>query len=139
MNSFTRPPDSGHLQIAYSFCADPKVSAIQRFYCIKKYSTHDEGKCVIAGKLIRIDKLEKLDDTVSKYGKTYHNTMKMKPVDVKSNTYIDFNKEINYKNPKFEIADFVRIPNIKIFFQKVLWTFNVSGLKGEETFYKIEL
>ena len=46
--------------------------------------------------------------------------MKMKPVDVKSNTYIDFNKEINYKNPKFEIADFVRIPNIKIFFQKVL-------------------
>ena len=65
--------------------------------------------------------------------------MKMKPADVKSNTYIDFNKEINYKNPKFEVADFVRIPNIKICFQKVLWTFNVSGLKGEETFYKIKL
>ena len=33
----------------------------------------------------------------------------MKPVDVKSNTYIDSSKEIDEKNPKFEIGDNVRI------------------------------
>ena len=33
----------------------------------------------------------------------------MKPVDVKSNTYIDFNKENNDKDPKFKIGDTVRI------------------------------
>ena len=33
----------------------------------------------------------------------------MKLVDVKSNTYIDFNKEINDSNPQFKIGDIVRI------------------------------
>ena len=31
----------------------------------------------------------KLDDIVNKYNNTYQRTIKMKPVDVKSNTYID--------------------------------------------------
>ena len=34
--------------------------------------------------------LRKLDDIVNEYNNTYHNTTIMKPVDVKSNTYIDF-------------------------------------------------
>ena len=42
--------------------------------------------------------IDKLDDTVNKYNNTYHKTMKMKPVDVKSNTYIDSTKEISGKN-----------------------------------------
>ena len=97
---------------------------------IEMYSTHNEGKSVVAERFIRtfknrIDKymtltsknvlIHKLDDIVNKYNNTYHSTIKMKPVDVKSNTYIDSSKEINDKNPKFKIGDNVRIskyPNI---------------------------
>ena len=43
--------------------------------------------------------IDKLDDIVNKYNNTYHRTIKMKPVDVKSNMYIDFNKENNKKVP----------------------------------------
>ena len=38
---------------------------------------------------------DKLDDVVNEYNNTYHRTIKMKPVDVKDDTYIDFEKEIN--------------------------------------------
>ena len=44
--------------------------------------------------------IEKLDDIVDKYNNTYHRTIKMKPADVKLNTYIDFSKDINNKGPK---------------------------------------
>ena len=43
----------------------------------------------------------------NKYNNTYHNTIKMKPVNVKSNTYINSSKELNDKNPKFKIGDIV--------------------------------
>ena len=33
--------------------------------------------------------IDKLDDIVNKYNTAYHSTIKMQPVDVKSNTYID--------------------------------------------------
>ena len=49
--------------------------------------------------------IDKLDDIVNKYNNTYHSTIKMKPVDVKLNTYIDSSKEINDKNSKFKIGD----------------------------------
>ena len=42
----------------------------------------------------------------------------MKPVDVKSNTYIDSSKEINDKDPKFKIGDIVRISKYKNIFAK---------------------
>ena len=42
----------------------------------------------------------------------------MKPVDVKDNTHIDFKKEVNGKDPKFNIADHVRILNYKNVFAK---------------------
>ena len=51
--------------------------------------------------------IDKLDDIVNKYN-TY-STIKMKPVGVKSKTYIDPSKEINNKGPKFKIVDIVRI------------------------------
>ena len=50
----------------------------------------------------------------------------MKPVDVKSSTFIESIEEVNYKDSKFKIGDIVRISNIKTFFQKVLLQ---SGLK----------
>ena len=72
------------------------------------YSTHNEGKLVIAERFIRTLKdkiykyiasiskniyIDKLDDIVDKYNNTYHNIIKMKPIDVKSSTYIDSSRK----------------------------------------------
>ena len=51
----------------------------------------------------------KLDDIVNEYNNTYHRKIKMKPTDVKDNTYININKEVNDKNPKFKVGDHVTI------------------------------
>ena len=45
--------------------------------------------------------IDKLADIVIEYKKTYHRTIKMKPVDVKSSTYIDLSVEYNEEDPKF--------------------------------------
>ena len=75
---------------------------------IEMYSRHNEGNSVLAERFIRALKnkiykymtsisknvfIDKLDDIINKYNITYHNTIKMKPVDVKSNTYIDSSKK----------------------------------------------
>ena len=39
--------------------------------------------------------INKLDDIVNDYNNTCHRTIKMNPVDVKDNAYIDFGKEVN--------------------------------------------
>ena len=102
---------------------------------------------------------DKLDDIVNEYNNTYHRTIKMKPVDVKDNTYINFKKEVNDKSPKF--SDHVRISKYKNIFAKgyipnwseevfvikkvkntVSWTYVINDLNGEEiigTFYEKEL
>ena len=49
--------------------------------------------------------IDKLDDIINKYSNIYHSTIKMKPVHVKSSTYIDFIKKIMKKNPKFKIDE----------------------------------
>ena len=58
-----------------------------------------------------------------RYDNSYHRIIKMKPVDVESNTYIDCSKEINDKeindkDPKFKIGDSVRILKCKNIFAK---------------------
>ena len=90
------------------------------------YSIHNKGKSVAAETFIRTLKtkiykymtpvsknvyINKLDDIVDDYNNTYHRTIKMKPVDVKDNTYIDFKKDVNDKDPKFKVGDHVRISN----------------------------
>ena len=50
-----------------------------------------------------------LDDIVNKYNSTYHSKIKMKPVNVKSNTYINSSKEINDEDHKFKIGNIVGI------------------------------
>ena len=95
--------------------------------------TNNEGKSVVAERFIRTLKnkiykyitsisknvyIDKLDDVVRKYSNTYHTSIKMKPVDVKDNTYIDFKKESNQKNPKFKVGDHVSISNYKNSFAK---------------------
>ena len=62
--------------------------------------------------------IDKLNDIVHKYNNTYHRTIKMKPVDVKSNTYIDSSEWINDGDPKFQIGDTVRISKYKNIFLK---------------------
>ena len=102
------------------------------------YSIHNEGKSVAAERCIRILKtkiykymksvsknvyIDKLDDIVDEYNNTYHRTIKMKPVDVKDNTYIDSTelhseKKVNDKDPKFKVSDRVRISKYKNIFAK---------------------
>ena len=74
----------------------------------------------------------KLDDIVNKYNNAYHNTIKIKPVDVKSNTYINSSKDINNKDPKFEIGDIVRISKYKNIFAKghvPIWSEEIFVIK----------
>ena len=42
----------------------------------------------------------------------------MKPTDVMDNTYIDFKKEVNDKDPKFKVGDHWRISKYKNIFAK---------------------
>ena len=82
------------------------------------HSVHNEEKPIIAERLIRTLKnniykymtsisknvyIDELDNIVKKYNNTYHRKIKMKPVDVMSNTYIESSKEINDKDRKFKI------------------------------------
>ena len=142
---------------------------------IEMYSTPN-GKAVAAKTFFRILKtkiykymtsisknvyIDKLDDIVGEYNKTYHRTIKMKPVDVKDYTYIDFKKEFNEKDPKFKVGDQVRISKYKNSFAKgytpnwskevfvvskikntVSWAHIIDDLNGEKiigTFYEKEL
>ena len=137
---------------------------------IELYSTHNVGKSGFAERFIwtlkskiykyktAISKnvyIDKLDGIVQKYNNTYHASIKMKPVDFKDNTYIDFKKESNDKNPKFKVGDHVRISKYKNIFAKgyipnwseeifiitkiaVVGTCVINDLNGEEiidTFY----
>ena len=105
--------------------------------------------------------IDKLNDIVNEYNNTYHRTIKIKPVDVKDNEYIDFGKEVNGKDPKFKVVDHVRISKYKNIFAKgytpnwskeifvikevkntVPWTYVNSDLNGEEiigTIYEKEM
>ena len=139
------------------------------------YSTYNEGKSVVAERFIRTlkNKLYKhmtatgknvyydvLDDVVNKYNNTKHNTIKMKPIDVKNNkrVYID---EHNEKDSRFKVGDRVRISKFKNIFAKVYtpnwsteifivdkindtvpYTYNLKDLNDEEiigSFYDTEL
>ena len=97
------------------------------------YSTHNEGKSVVAERFIRTLKskiykhmtsitknvyIDKLDDLVDEYNNTSHTTIKMKFIDVKDNTYINTDKETNDKDPKFKVGDRVRISECKNIFAK---------------------
>ena len=110
--------------------------------------------------------IDKLDDIVNECNNTYHRTIKMKPDDVKDNTYIDSmelhsSKDVNDKDPKFKVRDHVRISKYKNIFAKgyppnwseevfvikevkntVPWTYVINDLNGDEiigTFYEKEL
>ena len=85
----------------------------------------------------------------------------MKPIEVKGNTYINFIKDVNEKDPKFKVGDHVRISKYKKMLLKdilqiglkkfflikevnytVPWIYVINDLNGEKiigTFYEKEL
>ena len=86
---------------------------------IEMYLTHNEVKPVVAERFFRTIKnktykymtsgsknvyMNKLDDIVNKYNMKYHSTIKINLVDVKSSTYIDFDKQNNKGNPRLLVT-----------------------------------
>ena len=100
--------------------------------------------------------INKLDNIVNEYNNTYHRNIKMKPVDVTDNAYIDSvelhsNKKVNDKDPKLKVGDHVKISNYKNIFPKgytpnwsedvfvikkvkntVPWTYVINDLNDDE-------
>ena len=102
---------------------------------IEIFSRYSKAKSVVAGRFIRTSEnkiykymtsisknvcINKLDDMINRYNNTYHRTIKMKPVDVKSSIYNDFNKKNNKDGPKLKFCDNVRISKYKKNFCKSL-------------------
>ena len=101
-----------------------------------------------------------LDNIVNKYNNTVHRTIKMKPIDVTTDSYAEYNEDSNKRNPRFKVGDHVRISKCKNIFAKgyapnwseeifvikkvntVPWTYVINDLNGEEitgSFYEKEL
>ena len=96
------------------------------------YLVHNEGKSVVAERIIRTLKneiykymtsvsknvyIDKLANIANEYNNTYHRKIKMKPGDVEdNNTYIDFEKEVNDKDLTFKVGDHIRISKYKNIF-----------------------
>ena len=59
-----------------------------------------------------------LDDTVNKYNSTVHRTIKMKPIDITSDSYAECNEDFNKKDPKLKVGDHVKFRNTKTFLLK---------------------
>ena len=143
---------------------------------IEMYSRYNEGKSVVAERFIRTLKyktfkhmtaiskniyFDALDDIDTKYNKTVHRATKVRPIDVTSDSFAEYNEDSNKINPKFKVGDHVRISKYKIFLLKdmllispeeifiiskiknaVPWTYVISDLNGKEiagSFYEKEL
>ena len=104
---------------------------------------------------------ELLDDVVNEYNNTKHNTIKMKPKDVKDDNNRVYIDEHNKNNTRFNVGDRVRISKFKNIFAKgytpnwsreififnkindaVPWAYSLKDLNDEEilgSFYDREL
>ena len=130
------------------------------------YSTYNEKKSVVAERFIRTFKnkifkdmtaiqtniyFDMLDDIVNKYNNTVHRAIKMKPIDVMGDSYVEYNENPNKKDPKFKVGDHIRISKYENIFAKgytpnwsekifviskiknaVPWTYVIIDLNGEE-------
>ena len=100
---------------------------------IEMYSTHNEGKSVVAERFIKALKnkiykhmtaigenvyFDALDDIVRKYNNTAPSSIKIKPKNVTDNNFIEYSKESNKRDPKFKVGDHVRISKYKNAFAK---------------------
>ena len=100
---------------------------------IEMYSTYNEQKSVVAERFIRTLKkkifkhmlsiskniyFDVLDDIVNKYNDTVHRTTKMKPIDVISDSYAEYNEDSNETKSKRKVGDRVKISKYKNTFAK---------------------
>ena len=102
---------------------------------IEIYSTYSEGKSLVVERFIRTLKnkifklmtaiskknyffFDVLDDIVNKYNNTVHGTLKMKPIDVTDDSYAEYNKDFNKKDPTFKVGDHFRISKYQNIFAK---------------------
>ena len=127
---------------------------------IELYSIHNERKFVVAERFIKTLKnkiykhmtaisknvyFDVLDDNVDEYNNTYHKTIKMKPIDVKSDSFAEYNEESNENDPKFKVGDHVKISKHKNIFAKGYapnWSEEIFVVNGEGiigSFYEKEL
>ena len=108
----------------------------KRFLKINKtdmYSSYNEGKSVVAERFIRrlLNKIFKhmtavsknvyfdvLENIVKKYNNTVHRTIKMKPIDVTSDSYAEYIEDFNEKDLEFKVVDPIRISKYKNIFAK---------------------
>ena len=106
------------------------------------YSTHNEGKSVLAERYIKtlnnqiytymtsVSKnlyIDRLADIINIYNNTYHSTIKMKHVDAKSSTYTDFNVEKHDEYLTFKVDDHGRVLKYKKIFAKIYEKLNLSN------------
>ena len=97
------------------------------------YSIYNEGKSVVAESFIRTLKKKIFNqmtviskyiyfgvvfDIVNKYNNTVHRTIKMKSIDVTSDSYAEYNEDSNKQDSKFKVGDHVRISKYKKIFAK---------------------
>ena len=97
------------------------------------YSTYNEGKSVVAEKVIGTFKnkifkhmtaisknvyFDMLDDIVDKYNNTVHRTIKMKPTDITDDPSAEYNEDFNKKDAKFKVGDHVKTSKYKNIFAK---------------------
>ena len=104
---------------------------------IEMYSTHNEGKCVVAERYIRTLKqkiykyvtsksknldIDKLDDRVNKYNNTYHRNIKMQ-----NQTHIlTLVKNLIIKILNLRLMNLLEYQNIKTFFQKAMFQIGLN-------------
>ena len=124
---------------------------------IEIYSTQNEGQSVgserfigtLKNKIYRymtgISKnvyIDKLDDIVNKCNNTYYRTIRMKPINVKSSTYIDSDVENDPKDLKIKVGDHVEIPKYKNIFPKG-YSLNCSPevfvIKKSQKYYMVDI
>ena len=97
------------------------------------YSTHNEGKSVVAERFMRTlkNRINKhmtaisknvyndiLGDIVDEYNNRYHRTIKMKPINVGDDSFAKYNEESNEKDLKFKVGDHVIISKYKNIFAR---------------------
>ena len=91
------------------------------------YSTYNEPKLLLKDllgrwktRLLSISQslqkkifFDALDDIVNKYNNTVHRGIKLKPINIISDSYAEYHEDSNQKEPKFKVCDHVRISKYK--------------------------
>ena len=129
------------------------------------YSRYNKRKSVVAERFFRIMKnkifkhmtsisknvyFDVLNNIVNKYNNTVHRSNKIKPIDVTTDSYAEYNEDSNVTKPEFKVGDRVRNLKYKNVFakgytqnwsqefviirkikNKIPWTYVISDINAE--------